>query len=115
MAIRLRLLVLGFGDRSRLHRGQRAPPEHPWQCVGRERLPARHAQQLAPSRARSRPWASLRLSVAMKLAFFLAAAAWGCSHQLPIPGQVLLVVDTDALLPAPAGQVATQTALFDAL
>jgi formylglycine-generating enzyme required for sulfatase activity len=28
---------------------------------------------------------------------------------------VLLVVDTDALLPPPAGQVATQTALFDAL
>ncbi len=51
----------------------------------------------------------------MKRVFVIAAFVCACSHELPLPGQVLLVVDTDALLAPGAGQTPTHAILFDML
>lgn len=51
----------------------------------------------------------------MKRLLFVVLGVWGCSHELPLSGQVLLVVDTDGVLPPGGGQAATYPVLFDSL
>ncbi len=50
-----------------------------------------------------------------RASLFVFACVASCTNALPPQGQVLLFVDTDALLPAAPGQVATAPALFDRL